>query len=87
MLLAKSSDRFWIGKAILVSKRVADVCRDVGDPLVIVGRHGDHEAFVFLAINFTGQTVKKGPDGRGVTAGEAWVVEEGRSEEVSYLSS
>ena len=86
MLLAQGGYGVWLGQSVFVSEGIAHEGGDVGDPLVVVGGHGDHESLVFLSVNVAGESVEEGSNGGLVVSGEAGIVEEGGREEVSFLS-
>ena len=71
---------------MFVAEGIAHEGGDIGNPLVVVGGHGDHESFVFLSVNVAGESVKEGSNSCLVVSGEAGIIEEGRGEEMSFLS-
>ena len=58
VLFPESGHGVRLGKTVFVTEGISDVGCDVGDPLVVVGCHGHHQSFVFLAIDVSGESMK-----------------------------
>jgi len=74
VLSAELGDVFWGGEASFVTEGVTDVGGGVGDPFVAISAHGDHEAFVFFAIEVTAESMKEGANGAVIFADDARVI-------------